>query len=87
MARMKIAEAEKILQGWAEKAAIPFQGVARLSCEAHLRMSMGVALRHGMKVFPEFSGIKFAYSWDDENNISVVMDMNKVTKGMLILGY
>jgi hypothetical protein len=79
------SQTREMLLNWAEYAAGPFQGSPREEVEAKLKLTMGQALRMGIRAVPKLEGAKIAYIWDENDKISVILDIDKMTDDMLVI--
>jgi hypothetical protein len=74
-----------LIRAWAEHAAVPFQGRPREDVHLHLQNAIGLAIRVGAPVIEGLDEVILAYSWDEENRISVVLDSEQFTDEMLVV--
>lgn len=75
----------KTVLAWAEHAAGPFHGYSKEQIAPHLKIVIETALGIGGPVVDGVDKVDFAYCWDENDQISVVVDSEKFTNDMLVV--
>ena len=70
---------------WAERAALPFQGMPQEDVHEQLSVAIGTAIKAGSFIFQGLASVMFAYKWDDKNAITVELDEYEHGGDMLII--
>ena len=75
----------KTLVEWAKHAAEPFNGMPKEKISEHLKFAVDHAINIGKIAVPGIDKISFAYKWDEDNYIHVVLEPDKFSDDMLVI--